>query len=138
MNIRARREMNRLLRITLLNVSLLCLATSLRGQDAPDPSEANSKWWSIHFQATSIGQEHGWFYSLYQGPNSLPSHPEKRVSLTATVFAAARLGRWQLVLNPEDAGGEGIGRVTGIAGFTNGEMPRVQQATPALYLAGGT
>jgi len=42
-----------------------------------------------------------------------------------------------LVINPEDAGGEGIGRVTGIAGFTNGEMPRVQQAAPTLYLARG-
>ncbi len=94
--------------------------------------------WSIHFQATSIGQEHGSFRSPYEGANSLPPHPEKRVSLTATVFLAYRLNSWtEVVFNPEEAGGEGFGNVTGIAGFTNGEMPRVASATPTLYVARG-
>lgn len=130
--------LNRLLLTMVLSLGLLCLVTPLCGQDPADPPEqAGDSWWSIHFQATSIGQVHGAFDSLYAGPNSLPSHPEKRVSLTATAFLAARFGRWQFVVNPEDAGGEGFGGVTGIAGFTNGEMPRVQQATPTLYLARG-
>src|ERR1035441_1107692 len=51
----------------------------------PDPSQGTgnapeAKWWSLHFQATSIGQEHGSFPSPYEGANSLPAHPEKRVS----------------------------------------------------------
>lgn len=92
--------------------------------------------WSIHFQATSIGQEHGWFPSAYDGQNSLPSHPEHRASVTGTVFFAVRLNaRWELVVDPEIAGGRGFGNVTGIAGFTNGEIPRVASATPTLYLA---
>jgi high affinity Mn2+ porin len=92
--------------------------------------------WTIHFQATSIGQHHGSFRSLYEGENSLPPHPESRVSLTATIFLGFRVNRHiELVVNPEVAGGRGFGMVTGIAGFTNGEIPRVSSATPTLYAA---
>ena len=92
--------------------------------------------WSVHFQATSIGQHHGSFPSLYEGETSLPSHPENRVSLTATVFLSYRINSWaEVVVNPEIAGGKGFGQVTGIAGFTNGEIPRVAGATPKLYPA---
>jgi high affinity Mn2+ porin len=95
-----------------------------------------SRNWTIHFQATSIGQQHGSFPSLYEGLNSLPSHPEHRVSITATIFLSFRAGRhWEFVINPEIAGGRGFGEVTGMAGFTNGEIPRVASATPSLYPA---
>jgi high affinity Mn2+ porin len=94
--------------------------------------------WNIYFQATSIGQHHGSFPSLYEGENSLPSYAESRVSITATVFLSYRLNSWtEVVVNPEIAGGKGFGQVTGIAGFTNGEIPRVSGATPTLYLARG-
>jgi high affinity Mn2+ porin len=102
----------------------------------PDGHQAER--WNVHFQATSIAQHHGSFYSEYEGQNSLPDHPETRVSLTATAFMALRLNHdFDVVLNPEIAGGEGFGGVTGVAGFTNGEMPRVLTATPELYLARG-
>ena len=92
--------------------------------------------WNIHFQATSIGQHHGWFSSPYQGDNSLPGHPESRVSITATIFLTWRVNSWtELMVDPELAGGKGFGTVTGIAGFTNGEIPRVASATPTLYPA---
>jgi high affinity Mn2+ porin len=104
------------------------------GQNAAE--EASARRWSIHFQATSIGQHHGVFRSLYEGPNSLPPHPENRVSLTTTLFLAYRANSWtELVVNPEMAGGEGFGQVTGIAGFTNGEIARVDRSTPTLYPA---
>lgn len=94
--------------------------------------------WSIHFQATSIGQEHGAFQALYSGTNSLPSVAEHRASVTGTVFLALRLNsHWDFVFDPELAGGRGFGYVTGIAGFTNGEIPRVSSATPTLYVARG-
>jgi high affinity Mn2+ porin len=52
------------------------------------------------------------------------------------VFLAYRVNSWtELVVDPEDAGGKGFGQVTGIAGFTNGEIPRVTSATPTLYVA---
>jgi high affinity Mn2+ porin len=99
-------------------------------------TEPSAERWSVHFQATSIGQHHGSFPSLYEGENSLPSHPESRVSLTATVFLTYRVNSWtELVVNPEIAGGKGFGQVTGIAGFTNGEIPRVATATPTPYVA---
>ena len=60
--------------------------------------------WTIHFQATSIGQHHGAFPSLYEGENGLPPHSENRVSLTATVFLGFRVNRHvELVVNPEVA-----------------------------------
>ena len=94
--------------------------------------------WSAHFQATSIGQQHGSFPSLYEGDNSLPPHSEFRASVTATAFVSLRLNpHCEFVVNPEIAGGRGFGGVTGIAGFTNGEIPRVAAATPTLYLARG-
>jgi high affinity Mn2+ porin len=101
------------------------------GQDA-------FRQWSIHFQATSIGDMHGSFPSPYEGENSLPAHFEGRVSLTATAFLATSAGRHvQFVIDPELAGGKGFGDVTGIAGFPNGEIPRVAGATPKPYLARG-
>jgi high affinity Mn2+ porin len=132
------------MRVNLLPVLLLLAAAHGWCQDDGQPAADNAsapqpttgRTWSIHFQATSIGQEHGWFPSLYEGLNSLPSHPEHRASLTATVFLSLRLNsHWELVADPELAGGRGFGNVTGIAGFTNGEIPRVASATPTLYPA---
>ena len=120
--------------LIMLIASSLCAWLPARAQNAAgDPS---AERWSIHFQATSIGQHHGAFPSLYEGENSLPPRPENRVSLTATVFLTYRVNSWtELVVNPEIAGGKGFGDVTGIAGFPNGEIPRVATATPTAYLA---
>lgn len=114
----------------------LTLPALPHGQGAKTESTSTPELWTIHFQATSIGQEHGSFRSLYEGANSLPAHPEKRVSLTSTIFFGLRLTRHtELIVDPEVAGGKGFGQVTGIAGFTNGEIPRVASATPTLYAA---
>jgi high affinity Mn2+ porin len=103
---------------------------------AQSTSSDSVERWNVHLQATSIGQHHGSFPSLYEGEHSLPSYPENRVSLTATVFLTYRVNSWtELVVNPEVSGGRGFGHVNGIAGFTNGEIPRVAGATPKLYPA---
>jgi len=92
--------------------------------------------WNISYQATSIGQYHGTFHSLYSGANSLQDNPERDVSLTATLFLGLRLDRnTGLYFDPEIAGGKGLSGVTGIANFPNGEMPRVDGATPKPYIA---
>ena len=117
-------------------LSVLILPGVLAGVLPAAGQEPAEDCWTIHFQATSIGQHHGAFPSLYEGENSLPPHSENRVSLTATVFLGFRVNRHvELVVNPEVAGGKGFGMVTGIAGFTNGEIPRVSGATPTLYAA---
>lgn len=118
-----------------VSMALLCYGWGAFAQTDAD------KWtdrWSVHFQATSVGQTHGAFRSLYEGENSLPPHRENRVSLTSTLFVNYKLTKnVELVGNPEIAGGKGFGMVTGIAGFPNGEIPRVAEATPTLYLARG-
>ena len=53
-----------------------------------------------------------------------------------TMFLTYRVNSWtELELDAEIAGGKGFGQVTAIAGFTNGEIPRVSSATPTLYVA---
>lgn len=100
---------------------------------APAPASEN---WNLYFQSTAIGQMHPGFPARYSGTNSLPPYAEKRVSWTGTIFADFRINsRWDVVVNPEIAGGKGLGSVTGIAGFPNGEIPRVGTATPTLYYA---
>jgi high affinity Mn2+ porin len=107
------------------------------GQDSStDKAQDQPTKWSIHFQTTSIGQYHGRFLSLYEGPNSLPAHPETRMSLTATGFLGMRLGQsTEVIFDPEVSAGRGFGQVTGIAGFPNGEITRVVSVAPKAYVA---
>ncbi len=108
---------------------LLCIA-----QDAAPASPPEN--WNVFYQATSIGDHHGTFRSLYSGPFSLQDRPEYDVSLTSTLFLGLRLARNnQFYINPEIAGGRGFSGVNGLANATNGELPRVATATPKPYLA---
>ena len=119
-----------------MNRLLILLFTGTLPAIAQSADDSSAERWSLHFQATSIGQHHGDFPSLYEGVNSLPPHSENRVSLTTTAFIEFRVNSWiDLVVNPEVAGGKGFGDVTGIAGFPNGEIPRVASATPTPYFA---
>jgi high affinity Mn2+ porin len=98
--------------------------------------EEAAERWNLFYQATSIGQYHGAFHSLYHGANSLQDAPERDASLSTTLFFGLRLdSNTQLYFDPEIAGGRGFSGVTGIADFPNGEMPRVAGATPTPYLA---
>jgi high affinity Mn2+ porin len=147
---------NRLLEKTL---PILCLCLSLNSwaqgqsqtpQDPPaqvsqtpaQPSTPASdlpaapERWNLFYQATSIGQYHGTFYSPYSSPFSLQDYPERDVSLTTTLFFAFR--PWQgtlFVFDPEIAGGRGFSGVNGLANSSNGELPRVASATPKPYIA---
>jgi high affinity Mn2+ porin len=92
--------------------------------------------WNLYYQATSIGQYHGSFPSPYSSPFSLQGHPEAEASLTTTLFFGLRLATNTLLyFDPEIAGGRGFSGATGLANSPNGEMPRVQTATPKPYLA---
>jgi len=99
-------------------------------------SPAAPERWNLYFQATSIGDAHGTFHAPYQGPLSLQDYTEHDVSLTTTLFFAARLStNTQLIFDPEIAGGKGFSGVDGIGNPPNGEIPRVATATPKPYLA---
>ena len=114
--------------VLLLSVAALPLG-------AQDPAPASERW-NLYYQATSIGQYHGSFPSPYSGPFSLLAHPEAEASLTTTLFFGWRPFRdTQFYFDPEIAGGRGFSATDGIANFPNGEMPRVDTATPKPYLA---
>jgi hypothetical protein len=108
----------------------------LLGGSMAAQSGDSSERWNLYYQATSIGQRHGTFYAPYQGPFSFQNYPEKAVSLTTTLFFGLRLDpNTQLYFDPEIAGGRGLSGVNGIANAPNGELPRVNSATPKPYIA---
>jgi high affinity Mn2+ porin len=110
------------------------LAQSDSQSNAADAMQPEN--WNLHYQATSIGQYHGTFRSLYSGPFSLQNYSERDVSLTTTLFFGLRAGKnTYLYFDPEIAGGRGFSGVNGLANSSNGELPRVASATPKPYLA---
>ena len=120
--------------LALAITSFLCLPVA-RAQDAT-PDVTPDERWNLFWQATSIGQSHGAFPAAYSGPLSLSDHPEKEASLTTTLFFGFRLDQDTVIyVDPEVAGGRGFSAVDGMANSPNGEMPRVETATPKPYLA---
>ncbi|HLX64500.1 MAG TPA: carbohydrate porin [Planctomycetota bacterium] len=93
---------------------------------------------NMHYQGTVITMVHDHFHSPYEGINSLQREEGNRfnASATGTFFFGRKL--WEggeFYLNPEFAGGEGFSGVTGIAGFPNGDITRVGQPPPTIYIA---
>ena len=91
---------------------------------------------TFHLQLTTITQYHPAFNAAYSGKNSLNSNAEEATSVTSTIFAGVKL--WQgasFYFNPELAGGNGLSSVTGIAGFPNGETPRIGDPAPTITIA---
>jgi high affinity Mn2+ porin len=94
------------------------------------------EWYSIHGQGTIVGQGNWKFRSPYEGPNSFLPLLNYRTTESATLYLDTRL--WQgaeLVFNPEVAGGLGLSRTLGLAGFPNGEATRVGSIQPTPYFA---
>jgi high affinity Mn2+ porin len=90
----------------------------------------------MHFQLTTITQGHNDWIAPYRAKNSLDSSEDSKTSLTSTLFLGFRLTKnTEFYLNPEIAGGEGLSRATGVAGFPNGETFRVGATKPVAYLA---
>lgn len=97
---------------------------------------AESRNFTARGQTTVITEKHDVFHAPYSGVNSLPRHEGEKTSITGTLFLGARL--WdggEVYFNPEISGGQGFGGVTGIAGFPNGEIPRVGTPEPRPYIA---
>jgi hypothetical protein len=119
--------------IILIALAALCPFASQAEESSSLPEREP---WNLHFQATTISQGHDEFASPYSGTNSLPPREPIRTSYTATLFLGARL--WagsEVFVNPELAGGRGIGGVTGVAGFPNGDIARVSRPEPTVSLA---
>jgi high affinity Mn2+ porin len=97
-------------------------------QDDPD--------WSFHYQGTAVDQFRGSMRSPYQSNLSLQGRGESALSYTTTLFLGRRL--WEgaaIYFDPEIAGGMGLSNASGVAGFPNGEITRVNVPQPTLYIA---
>lgn len=92
--------------------------------------------YSLHFQATVIPQYHFDFSAPYSGDNSLMVSEPIRASMSGTVFFAWKPFRnTYFIFNPEAAGGKGLSKTLGIAGFPNGEVYRVGDPKPKPFIA---
>jgi high affinity Mn2+ porin len=98
---------------------------------AEEPQERDAK-----FQATYVWQQKRPFQAAYSGPHSLSPDREKSYSFTATAALGTRLGdSVELYLDPEVAQGVPLSGLTGLGGFTNGEIARTSGPNPNLYAA---
>lgn len=88
------------------------------------------------FQTTYVWQAKPAFGAAYSGPDSLRAGREKSYSFTATAYLGTR--PWEggeIYFNPEIAQGVPLSGLTGLGGFTNGEMARTSGPNPKLYRA---
>ena len=113
--------------LTLMGAMLpvLCLA------QAPE-----TETWNAKFQATYVWQSKRPFTAAYSGPHSLSPDHERSYSFTATAFLGMRL--WsgsEVYIDPEVAMGVPLSNLTGLGGFTNGEIARTSGPDPTLYRA---
>ena len=92
--------------------------------------------WNVGFQLTCVWQARPVIRSPYEGAHSLQGAREKSYSFTATAALRVRLGaNTEVYVNPEVAQGVPLSGLTGLAGFTNGEMARTSGASPTVYRA---
>lgn len=90
--------------------------------------------WSARFQTTYIYQKKPAFQAAYSGQNSLTTGREQSYTFSTTAYLGVR--PWsggELYLNPEVAQGVPFSALTGVGGFTNGEITRAAGTNPKLY-----
>src|ERR1700750_282051 len=103
-------------RLSALLMPAIVMAGAARVRAADEAPEN----WQLKFQSTAIGQVKPGFSAAYSGPNSLQTERENSHSITATIFAGARLWRGaELYFNPEMAMGVPFSDLKGLGGFTN-------------------
>src|SRR5882762_1289847 len=113
----------------ILVAGTLALAQVCCAQDAPEETSAK-------FQATYVWQRKNPFGAPYSGSHSLSPDREKSYSFTATAALGTRTWRGgELYFNPEVAQGVPLSGLTGLGGFTNGEIARTSGPSPSFYRA---
>src|SRR5947207_3751177 len=108
---------------------MLALAQFGYAQDAPEETSAK-------VQTTYVWQGKSPFGAPYSGPHSLSPDREKSYSFTATAALGTRA--WtggEVYFNPEVAQGVPLSGLTGLGGFTNGEIARTSGPSATFYRA---
>lgn len=117
-------------------IALITVLFSCSVSRAQTDSTLHRQVWNFHYQSTVITQQHPAFSAKYSGVNSLDHTSEFHSSISSTLYFGARLWKGaSAYFNPELSGGEGFSRTTGIAGFPNGEVYRVSDPKPHIYIA---
>lgn len=137
------RRMSPALSFATLSTRLLFALLLIPGlsQAAPsagtaEPATSADEAWQLHGQATYVWQHKAAMSAPYSGDNSLGGPRALSYSFTAT--AAAGWRPWaggELYGNLEGAQGVPLSNLTGLGGFTNGEMARSSGAQLKLYRA---
>lgn len=97
---------------------------------------ADAESWNLHGQSTYVWQYKPAFASSYSGANSLGADRERSYSFTSTAALGLRLAEGtELYVDPEVAQGVAFSDLTGLAGFSNGELAKTSGPKPRLYLA---
>lgn len=92
--------------------------------------------WNARFQSTYVWQDKHGFPAPYTGAHSLSPDRELSYSFTATAMLGWRpWGGAELYFNPEAAQGVPLSGLTGLGGFTNGEIARSSGPTLKFYRA---
>jgi high affinity Mn2+ porin len=122
---------------------MLCRGTARAQETADKPvdrttmfaHDADVPWW-LSGQINLIGQRHGDFPALYSGPHSFDENAERALSRVLTLFTGVRLPHgWEVFLDVESAGGQGLSEAFGLAGYTNLDVVRNPALGSAPYLA---
>jgi hypothetical protein len=112
---------------------LAVIALGLPDGQAQDIQE---EAYGAKFQTTYVWQRKYPFGAAYTGTNSLTPDIEKSYSFTATAALGATLWKGaEAYFDPEVAQGVPLSRLTGLGGFTDGEIARVSGPTPSFYAA---
>jgi len=122
-------------------VHSVCLALDWWVPGTAPPSReveegAPGREWSIHGQATFVGQGYPSFHSPYEGTNSLSGSAQFAATVSATLFLGVRL--WEgaaLYFDPELMQGFGLSAVHGVASFPNGEAQKSDFPVPRFNVA---
>jgi hypothetical protein len=99
------------------------------------PHPSDTRYW-ISGQANFIFQTHPPFYALYSGTNSLQPYYDKATSRVLTLYTGYQVTKSiEVLLDVEEAGGQGLSNTLGLAGFTNLDVVRNPTLSQAPYLS---
>jgi hypothetical protein len=97
-------------------------------------SDAETETAAAHYQLTYVWQTKPGMPAAYSGANSLLAEREYSNTFTATAYFGVR--PWaggELYFNPEATQGQAFSNLTGLGGFTNGEVTRASSASLQFY-----
>ena len=117
----------------VLRGACLLLLTGCGHAIAAD-GDIESENWTARFQTTYIWQKKPGFGAAYSGQNSLLATPGKSYTFTTTAYLGFR--PWaggELYFNPEITQGVPFSNLSGMGGFSNGELTKATGSNPKVY-----